>query len=152
MSSKVALHPQRGCSNCFVAGCGWAKAVYWILLTKCRVHLRAAIISLIELHNDQCTDVTDDALKSLYIIVVNLYIYIHNVLQQWNWFHKNLNNLKNTFLQQNYWTYFIFHKVDRKTAEFSHRKKIEVSSVFKAENIMHVQLMKVQVFRNGYKS
>lgn len=29
----------------------------------------------IELHNDQCTDVTDDALKSLYIIVVNLYIY-----------------------------------------------------------------------------
>lgn len=75
MSSKVALHPQRGCSNCFVAGCGWVKAVYWILLTKCRVHLRAAIISLIELHNDQCTDVTDDALKSLYIIVVNLYIY-----------------------------------------------------------------------------
>lgn len=159
MSSKVALHPQRGCSNCFVAGCGWAKAVYWILLTKCRVHLRAAIISLIELHNDQCTDVTDDALKSLYIIVVNLYIYnVYNVytyiynVQQWNWFHKNLNKFKNTFLQQNYNIYFIFHKVDRKTAEFSHRKKIEVSSVFKAENIIHVQLMKVQVFRNGYKS
>lgn len=78
-------------------------------------------------------------------------ILIYNV-QQWNWFHKNLNKFKNTFLQQNYNIYFIFHKVDRKTAEFSHRKKIEVSSVFKAENIMHVQLMKVQVFRNGYKS
>lgn len=50
-----------------------------------------------------------------------------------------MNLLKNTFLQQTCNTYFIFHKVDRKTTEFSHWKNIEVKSIFKAENIIQVQ-------------